>query len=77
MLTFAAQTFVDGAWTVTPEEPASLALALVGMGTVAVYGVLASRRRQAAAASATKSISGTDQTRQTKSSHDHRRRRAA
>lgn len=74
MLTFAAQTLVDGTWIITPEEPASLSLVLVAVGTLAVYGVLSSRRRQPAVTSATKTIPAT---RRSKSSHDRRQRRAA
>ncbi len=40
MLTFASQTFANGTWTITPAEPATLQLALVGLGTLAVYAIL-------------------------------------
>ena len=40
MLTFPSQTFANGTWTITPAEPATLQLALVGLGTLAVYAVL-------------------------------------
>jgi hypothetical protein len=39
MLIFASQTFANGVWTVTPEEPGALTLALVGLGTLACYAV--------------------------------------
>ena len=39
MLTFALQTFANGTWTITPKEPATLQLALVGLGTLAIYAV--------------------------------------
>ena len=40
MLTFASQTFANGTWTLTPEEPTSLQLALVGFGALAIYAVM-------------------------------------
>jgi hypothetical protein len=40
MLIFASQTFANGAWNVTPEEPGTLTLALVGLGTLAFYAVM-------------------------------------
>jgi len=40
MLTLASQTFANGTWTITPAEPATLQLALVGLGTLAGYAVL-------------------------------------
>ena len=40
MLIFASQTLAHGTWNITPEEPATLQLALVGLGTLAVYAVL-------------------------------------
>lgn len=40
MLILASQTFADGTWNVTPEEPATLTLALVGLGTLAFYAVM-------------------------------------
>jgi hypothetical protein len=40
MLVLATQTFVNGTWNITPEEPATLQLALIGVGTLAVYAVL-------------------------------------
>jgi hypothetical protein len=41
MLTFASQTFANGIWTITPEEPATLPLVLVGLGTLAAYAAFA------------------------------------
>jgi hypothetical protein len=40
MLIFASQTFANGIWNITPEEPATLTLALVGLGTLAFYAVI-------------------------------------
>ena len=40
MLTFASQTFANGTWTLTPEEPTSLQLALVGFGALAVFAMM-------------------------------------
>lgn len=40
MLTLASQTFVDGVWTLTPEEPATLQLAVVGFAMLATYAVV-------------------------------------
>jgi hypothetical protein len=40
MLTFASQAFANGTWTITPEEPATLQLALAGLGALAVYAAL-------------------------------------
>ena len=55
MLTFASQTFANGAWTLTPEEPATLELALVGFGMLAIYAVVTGWRpgRTVVASSAT------------------------
>jgi hypothetical protein len=39
MLTFASQTLANGTWTITPDEPATLQLALVGLGTLAIYAI--------------------------------------
>ncbi len=39
MLTIASQTFANGIWTITPDEPAALQLTLVGLGTMAIYAV--------------------------------------
>ena len=44
MLTFATQTFADGTWTLMPEEPAALTLALVGLGTLAIYAIFSGWR---------------------------------
>ncbi len=73
MLTLATQAFVDGTWTINPEEPASLALALVGTGLLAVYAVMAGRRRQLAAPATKKISSKKSPTR----AYDRRQRRAA
>ena len=40
MLTFATQTFANGMWTLTPEEPATLELAVVGLGMLVTYAVV-------------------------------------
>jgi hypothetical protein len=40
MLIFASQTFAHGAWTLTPKEPATLELALVGLGMLAIYAAV-------------------------------------
>jgi len=40
MLIFASQTFANGVWNVTPDEPGTLTLALVGLGTLAFYAVM-------------------------------------
>jgi hypothetical protein len=40
MLTIASQTFANGTWTITPAEPATLQIALVGLATLAVYAVV-------------------------------------
>ena len=40
MLTFATTAFSDGTWTITPDEPTSLSLALVGFGAIVVYAAL-------------------------------------
>lgn len=76
MLTLATQTFVDGIWILSPEEPASLALALAGLGTIAIYAALTHRslRRTAAPVSA-KKLSPAKQS--NKKARDNRRRRAA
>jgi hypothetical protein len=52
MLTFASQTFANGIWTITPEEPATLPLLLVGLGTLAVYAAFAGWRPRRATAEA-------------------------
>jgi hypothetical protein len=44
MMTFASQSFASGIWTITPEEPATLPLVLVGLGTLAVYAAFAGWR---------------------------------
>ena len=44
MLTFASQSFAGGIWTITPEEPATMPLLLVGLGTLAVYAVISGWR---------------------------------
>ena len=49
MWTIASQSFANGIWTITPEEPATLPLALVGIGTLAVYAVFAGWRPRRAA----------------------------
>ncbi len=40
MLILASQTFANGVWNITPEEPGTLTLALVGLGTLAFYAVV-------------------------------------
>ena len=40
MFILASLAFPDSALTITPEEPATLQLAIVGLGTLAVYAVL-------------------------------------
>ena len=51
MLTFAAQTIANSSTTLTPKEPATLTLALIGLGTLAIYAVFSHwRPRRATAA---------------------------
>lgn len=50
MFTIASQSFANGIWTITPEEPATLPLALVGLGTLAVYAALMGWRPRRTAA---------------------------
>ena len=59
MLTFASQTFANGTWTLTPEEPTSLQLALVGFGALAIYAVMTGWRTRRTTALA--SVTTTDQ----------------
>lgn len=40
MLTFASQTFAGGAWTLTPTEPTTLQLAVVGFAMLATYAAV-------------------------------------
>lgn len=46
MLTLATQTIANGTLTLTPEEPTSLQLALVGFATLAIYAVFSGWRLQ-------------------------------
>ena len=82
MLTLATQTFVDGLWILTPEEPSSLALAVAGMGTLAVYAALTYRGVRRPAALSKKQVAvSKKKVSVSKQSHgkqrDNRRRRAA
>lgn len=74
MFLFATQAFEDGLWTLAPEEPTSLSLAVVALGTVAIYTVLAGRSARRVAVSA-KNLSHAKQS--SRSHHHTRRRRAA
>jgi hypothetical protein len=40
MLTFASQTFANGAWTLTPTEPTTIQLAVVGFAMLATYAAV-------------------------------------
>ena len=40
MLTFASQSFAGGVWTLTPTEPTTLQLAVVGCAMLATYAVV-------------------------------------
>jgi hypothetical protein len=60
MLTIASLSYLDGTWFVTPEEPATLPLILVALGTLAAYAVLTGWRPQRAMAAA-RSTDGADQ----------------
>jgi hypothetical protein len=46
MLTFATQTIANGTLTLTPEEPTSLQLALMGFAMLAIYAVFSGWRLQ-------------------------------
>jgi len=37
MLILAKHWFFDGTWNVTPDEPSTISLALVGLAVIAVY----------------------------------------
>lgn len=52
MFTLASQTFAGGVWTLTPQEPATLQLAVVGCAMLATYAVVTGWRptRKTAAA---------------------------
>jgi hypothetical protein len=60
MLTLATQELVNGVWTLTPAEPATLELAVVGFAMLATYAVVAGWRptRNTVAAKAQSSIEG-------------------
>lgn len=40
MFILASQSFAGGVWTLTPEEPATLQLAVVGCAMLATYAVV-------------------------------------
>jgi PEP-CTERM motif len=50
MWSLALQTLAASSVTLTPEEPATLELALVGVGTLAIYAILRGRRSRGTAA---------------------------
>jgi hypothetical protein len=56
MLTFPPQSFANGVWTLTPAEPTSMQLALIGFGSLAIYAMAMHRstRRATAMVSAMK-----------------------
>ena len=60
MLTLATQELVNGVWTLTPAEPATLELAVVGFAMLATYAVVAGWRpaRNTVAAKAQSSFEG-------------------
>ena len=76
MLTVASQTFANGTWTISPAEPTTLQLALVGLGTLAVYAVLTGWRPGRTAA-VVDSAAGTELARFASEAGDITTRRAA
>lgn len=74
MLTFATTAFSDGTWTITPEEPASLSLALLGFGAIVVYAALSGWRSRP---NATPAFESRVESKPTIEKHHRRGRRAA
>jgi hypothetical protein len=74
MLTFATTAFSDGTWTITPDEPASLSLALIGFGAMVLYAALSGWRSRF---TATPAINTRVQSKRAIDTLDRRVRRAA
>jgi hypothetical protein len=58
MLTFASQTFANGTWTLTPEEPTSLQLALLGFGALVIFAAMTGWRTRRTTAVASVDTTG-------------------